>query len=36
MIKFQPEEQVINQVINIFINKNYCFLKNTFIFGLPE
>jgi hypothetical protein len=24
------------QVINIFINKYYCFFKNTFIFDLPE
>jgi hypothetical protein len=36
MLKHQAELQVINIVINIFINKNYCFFKNTFIFDLPE
>jgi hypothetical protein len=36
MIKYHPEEQVIKQVINTFINKNYYFFKNTFIFDLPE
>lgn len=36
MIKYSAGEQVINRVINIFINKNYCFFKNTIIFDLPE
>jgi hypothetical protein len=35
-VSIEKRKQVINIVINRFINKSSWFFKNTFIFGLPE